>query len=39
MMLEKVKGRVNLLQQGSAVPYSWFLPVISEFELFKFAND
>ena len=27
-----VKERVNLLQQGSAVPYNWFLPVISEFE-------
>ena len=23
---------VNLLQQGSAVPYNWFLPVISGFE-------
>ncbi len=24
---------VNLIQQGSAVPYNWFLPVISGFEL------
>ena len=23
---------VNLIQQGSAVPYNWFLPVISGFE-------
>ncbi len=34
-----VKERVNLIQQGSAVPYNWFLPVISEFNLIKFAND
>ena len=27
------KRCVNLLQQGSAVPYNWFLPVISEFEI------
>ena len=33
------KERVNLLQQGSAVPYNWFLPVISEFEYIKPAND
>ena len=26
------KERVNLRQQGSAVPYNWFLPVISGFE-------
>ena len=26
------KKCVNLLQQGSAVPYNWFLPVISGFE-------
>jgi hypothetical protein len=38
-MLEKVKGRVNLLQQGSAVPYSWFLPVISGFEFIKPTDD
>ena len=30
---------VNLIQQGSAVPYNWFLPVISEFEFIEFAND
>ena len=34
-----VKERVNLRQQGSAVPYNWFLPVISEFKLIEFAND
>ena len=34
-----VKERVNLLQQGSAVPYNWFLPVISGFEQIEFAND
>ena len=28
-----VKECVNLIQQGSAVPYNWFLPVISEFEI------
>jgi hypothetical protein len=27
---------VNLLQQGSAVPYNWFLPVISGFEISSF---
>ena len=34
-----VKECVNLRQQGSAVPYNWFLPVISEFKLIEFAND
>ena len=34
-----VKERVNLRQQGRAVPYNWFLPVISEFEQIEFAND
>ena len=33
------EGCVNLIQQGSAVPYNWFLPVISEFEQIEFAND
>ena len=33
------KKCVNLLQQGSAVPYNWFLPVISGFEFIEFAND
>ena len=28
----KGKERVNLSQQGSAVPYNWFLPVIREFK-------
>ena len=28
---------VNLIQQGSAVPYNWFLPVISEFEFIQFS--
>ena len=36
---QKREERVNLLQQGSAVPYNWFLPVISEFELIEFTND
>ena len=27
---------VNLLQQGSAVPYNWFLPVIREFKNLSF---
>ena len=27
---------VNLLQQGSAVPYNWFLPVIREFKSLSF---
>ena len=27
---------VNLLQQGSAVPYNWFLPVIREFKDLSF---
>ena len=34
-----VKECVNLIQQGSAVPYNWFLPVISGFESFEFTND
>ena len=34
-----VKERVNLIQQGSAVLYSWFLPVIRGFELIEQAND
>ena len=34
-----VKEWVNLIQQGSAVPYNWFLPVISGFELIESAND
>ena len=39
VMLEKAGRHVNLLQQGSAVPYNWFLPVISGFEQIEFAND
>ena len=27
---------VNLIQQGSAVPYNWFLPVIREFKNLSF---
>ena len=27
---------VNLLQQGSAVPYNWFLPVIRELKRLSF---
>ena len=34
-----VKECVNPIQQGSAVPYIWFLPVISGFEPIEFAND
>ena len=34
-----VKECVNLIQQGSAVPHNWFLPVISGFELIESAND
>ena len=34
-----VKECVNLIQQGSAVLYSWFLPVICEFELIELSND
>ena len=30
---------VNLRQQGSAVPYNWFLPVISKFEFIELTND
>jgi len=32
----KMKKCVNLLQQGSAVPYNWFLPVIREFKRLSF---
>ena len=39
VMPKRQEGCVNLIQQGSAVPYNWFLPVISEFELIEFAND
>ena len=38
-VMRKRKERVNLSQQGSAVPYNWFLPVICEFKRFEFAND
>ena len=38
-VMQKREGRVNLIQQGSAVVYNWFLPVISGFELIEFAND
>ena len=31
-VMQKRKERVNLSQQGSAVPYNWFLPVIREFK-------
>ena len=31
-----VKERVNLRQQGSAVPYNWFLPVIRELKRLSF---
>ena len=31
-VMRKRKERVNLSQQGSAVPYNWFLPVIREFK-------
>ena len=34
-----VKECVNPIQRGSAVPYNWFLPVISGFEWIEFAND
>jgi hypothetical protein len=34
-----VKECVNLIQQGNAVLYNWFLPVIREFELIKPSND
>jgi len=30
------EGCVNLLQQGSAVPYNWFLPVIRELKRLSF---
>ena len=33
------KECVNLIQQGSAVLYSWFLPVIRGFEPIEQAND
>ena len=38
-VMRKRKERVNLSQQGSAVPYNWFLPVIHEFEHIEFVND
>ena len=38
-VMRKRKERINLSQQGSAVPYNWFLPVISGFELIESAND
>ena len=31
-VMRKWKERVNLSQQGSAVPYNWFLPVIRGFK-------
>ena len=31
-----VKECVNLIQQGSAVPYNWFLPVIRELKRLSF---
>ena len=34
-----VKECVNLIQQGSAVLYNWFLPVIREFEYIELSND
>ena len=34
-----VKECVNLIQQGSAVLYSWFLPVICKFEFIELSND
>jgi hypothetical protein len=34
-----VKECVNLIQQGSAVLYNWFLPVICELELIELPND
>jgi len=34
-----VKEYVNLIQQGNAVLYSWFLPVICEFEYFELSDD
>jgi hypothetical protein len=34
-----VKECVNLIQQGSAVLYNWFLPVIRKFELIELSND
>jgi hypothetical protein len=30
---------VSLIQQGSAVLYNWFLPVIRRFEQIEQAND
>ena len=36
---ERREECVNLLQQGSAVLYNWFLPVIREFKNFEFSND
>ena len=37
--LKGQKERVNLRQQGSAVRYNWFLPVICGFEWIEAAND
>ena len=36
MWLKKRKECVNLIQQGSAVFYSWFLPVIRELKELNF---
>ena len=36
---EEVFRYVKLYQQGSAVPYNWFLPVIHKFELIEVVND
>jgi len=33
------KECVNLIQQGSAVLYNWFLPVICKFEFIELSND
>ena len=38
-VMRERKERVNLSQQGSAVPYNWFLPVIHKFELIEVVND
>ena len=34
-----VKECVNLIQQGNAVLYNWFLPVIRKFEYIELSND
>ncbi len=34
-----VKECVNLIQQGNAVLYSWFLPVIRGFKQIELSND